>query len=113
MLIKVCKKFFLATLGVGEKFVVGYVKNKTNTGTAGIDRRNVSSPKNLVSKRLTDDQLAYARGHTSSFPAVESHYCRAIENNMLLLMAAVGSSKTILLLPYFYMLFGHCITSKK
>ena len=61
-------------LGLGEKFVAGCVKSKTNTGTAGRDRRNVSSPKNLVSKRLTDDQLLYTRDHIGSFPAVESHY---------------------------------------
>ncbi|KAK2709487.1 hypothetical protein QYM36_013219 [Artemia franciscana] len=79
---KVCKKFFLATLG--EKFVAGCVKSKTNTGTAGRDRRNVSSPKNLVSKRLTDDQLLYARNHISSFPAVESHYCRANSTRLYL-----------------------------
>ena len=81
---KVCKKFFLATLGLGEKFVAGCVKSKTNTGTAGRDRRNVSSPKNLVSKRLTDDQLLYARDHISSFPAVESHYCRANSTRLYL-----------------------------
>ena len=81
---KVCKKFFLATLGLGEKFVAGCVKSKTNTGTAGRDRRNVSSPKNLVSKRLTDDQLLYARDQISSFPAVESHYCRANSTRLYL-----------------------------
>ena len=79
-----CKKFFLATLRLGEKFFAGCVKSKTNTGTAGTDRRNVSSPKNLVSKRLTDDQLLYARDYISSFPAVESHYCRANSTRLYL-----------------------------
>lgn len=71
----VCKKFFLGTFGISEKFLRRCVKSEFQEPSTSIvkpDQRR----KNKNSKRVTAEQLGFIHDHIKSFPAVESHYCR-------------------------------------
>ncbi|KAJ4431178.1 hypothetical protein ANN_19775 [Periplaneta americana] len=71
--LKVCKKFFLGTLNIGEKTVIT-AKKKEAGGPSFVtdDRRGRHIPANK-----TNDQAAEGvREHINLFPRVESHYCR-------------------------------------
>lgn len=69
--IQVCKRFFLSTLGIGER-VVYYTLENSRHGTARGDERGHRTPAN----KTPSDTLAFVREHIESLPAVSSHYCR-------------------------------------
>ncbi|KAK7486497.1 hypothetical protein BaRGS_00022298 [Batillaria attramentaria] len=69
---RVCKKFFLATLALGEAYVDHALKNSTNGTFAGKERRGKSQPHNKAS----EEAIEGVRRHIESFPTVESHYTR-------------------------------------
>ena len=70
--IRVCKKFFLEVLDVSQKMVYTTHQNKNSlTGTPKQEGRGKGTKERLVESKL------FAKEHIASFPAVESHYCRA------------------------------------
>lgn len=69
--VEVCKKFFVDTLPVGRKTLERVAKTAVG-GMAKPDQRG-KKPSNKKSGDVRD----YIRKHIISFPAVESHYCRA------------------------------------
>ena len=88
---RVCKAFFLGALGLGEKFVRNCVMNTSGTDTASSDKRAETSPQNFK-KRVTHEQIDFIRKHIESFPAVDSHCCRA-NSTRLYLDAQLNLSK--------------------
>src|SRR6218665_3203495 len=73
--IKVCKQVFLATLDIGER-TVQYALDHT-VGIARKDGRGKHSP---GIKKSTEVHQAIC-DHIASFPALDSHYCRANSSN--------------------------------
>lgn len=72
--IKVCKKFYLSTLGISQKPVyTAHNKKDVITNTATPDLRG----KSINSRRKPEGDADSARDHINSFHTVESHYCRA------------------------------------
>ena len=79
--IRVCKSFFLGTLGIGERTVHYTIKHKVNNlGTCDADRRGRHAP----STKLSHDDKVYVRQHIESFPVMDSHYCRESSNRQYL-----------------------------
>ena len=70
--VKVCKAVFLKTLGIGEKTVQYTVSQMLSTGQSAEDGRKNQPP----GIKKPDEVRNTIRAHISSFPAVESHYCR-------------------------------------
>lgn len=79
--IRVCKKFYLGSLGISQKPVdtAHNIKNK-KTNTASADLRG----KNKNSRRKPEGHPDFAREHIKSIPTVESHYCRATTKRLYL-----------------------------
>ena len=78
--IRVCKLYYLGTLCISQKIVyrVHGKKNKI-TGTPQSDRRGKHA------KRVTSEAtIQCIKDHIQSFPAVESHYCRAKSGKLYL-----------------------------
>ncbi|KAE8740337.1 hypothetical protein FOCC_FOCC014154 [Frankliniella occidentalis] len=69
--IRVCRAKFLGTLDIGKKTLVCTKKNETN-GFSKKDQRGKHAPKH----KLSEQQHSAVVEHISSFPRVESHYCR-------------------------------------
>lgn len=70
---KVCKNFFLQTLGIGKKVIeTALLKQKTSLTTPLIDRRG----KHQSHNRTPEADLHLVREHIESFVTVESHYTR-------------------------------------
>ncbi|XP_062577208.1 uncharacterized protein LOC134239069 [Saccostrea cucullata] len=76
----ICKKFFLATLSVGESYIDHAMKNKSGGVFAGSDKRGRHRPYNKTTERAA--QLV--REHIESFPALEGHYTRKDSNRKYL-----------------------------
>ena len=71
--IRVCKQFYLGTLNISQKVVYNvHDKKDTLIGTPKADARG-KHPKKII----LPDMQNIVRDHILSFPAVESHYCRA------------------------------------
>lgn len=79
--VRVCKKFFLTTLDIGERTVFES-KKKELPATAFVqaDRRG----KHAGPKKISENALDLIRTHILSFPAVESHYCRQSSKRLYL-----------------------------
>ena len=71
--VKVCKTFFLNTLGISDKMVTTVHSKLNDIGISMDDRRGkfVNRP-NQTSKTAKN----YVRQHINSLETVESHYCR-------------------------------------
>jgi len=69
---KVCKNFFLSTLGIKEDVVYGAWDKRCQTGVVKQDMRG----KHKNHKQLSHNTKKVIRRHISSFKTVESHYCR-------------------------------------
>lgn len=70
--IQVCKKYFLATLAVSQKTVYIAMQNRNATTNIPFSIKHGKHEK----KRIPGDMLELVKRHISSFPRVESHYCR-------------------------------------
>lgn len=84
--IKVCKKFFMATLNITEGYICTFAK-KVQSGEFR-DKRGVHGNHH----KLNPEIAAKIKSHIESFPAVESHYTRA-KSNRLYLPAHLSISK--------------------
>lgn len=71
---RVCKRFFLQTLDISEKFVrISLEKSgRSRTGVASPDRRGKHTPGN----KLSEEIIQFASAHIDSFPRVPAHWCR-------------------------------------
>nr|CAH7712759.1 unnamed protein product [Callosobruchus chinensis] len=71
--VKVCKKFFINTLSISDKFLRTSLSKITKTGAVEKDRRG-GRYKSLSDK---DNELRrLVAEHINKFPKMESHYCR-------------------------------------
>ena len=70
--LRVCQSFFIATFGFSRKFLRVSLKKMGKHGAASPTRRLTQAPPN----KLPQSKVDHAIAHLSSFPAVESHYCR-------------------------------------
>ena len=76
----VYKKFFTATLSIGEAYVSHAMKMKSNGRFSGVENRGKHTPHN----KTEDAKLNRVREHTRSFPKVESHYIRKTSTRQFL-----------------------------
>ena len=76
----VCKKFFRATLDIGEAYINHALKQKSEGRFQGIDNRGRHSPANKTPR----EKLTKIREHIESFPAIEAHYTRKDSNRKFL-----------------------------
>jgi hypothetical protein len=72
----VCKKYFLATLGVSESFVHNALRNQQGGVYLGTDKRGKHEPHN----KTTKNAMELVQKHIESFPVVEGHYTRKDSN---------------------------------
>lgn len=72
---RVCKFFFLKTLGISQKRYDNVLKRKqmTGTGVSPRDNRGKHAPKN----KMSDEIVQHVKKHIESFPKATSHYSRA------------------------------------
>ncbi|KAK7500448.1 hypothetical protein BaRGS_00008355 [Batillaria attramentaria] len=70
--VRVCKKFFLATLNIGEGYVSHAMANSDMGTFTGGDGRG----RHRAHNRTHDSAVEGVRDHIRSFPCVESHYTR-------------------------------------
>ncbi|CAG9840488.1 unnamed protein product [Diabrotica balteata] len=70
---QVCRALFMATLNVTDAFMRGAVAKLSSSGIVEKENRGKHVPHN----KLKDDDELLIREHILSFPALESHYCRA------------------------------------
>ena len=91
--VKVCKTFFLNTLGISDKMISTAHKNQTAIGICADDQRGKhgNRPNKIAHERLNN-----VRQHISSFQVVESHYCRK-DSDRLYLQPGLSLSKMYLL----------------
>lgn len=68
---RVCQKFFINTLGIGEKLVSYTLLHKSGDFSSP-DGRGKHPPGIKTSEEVIKD----VRSHIESFPTMESHYCR-------------------------------------
>lgn len=71
--VKVCKKFFMSTLDIGDKFIRTTWKKSDGKGVVERDRRGNFMKRETVPAVVKDK----IREHINSFPRIESHYLRA------------------------------------
>lgn len=83
--IRVCKQFFVATLGITNR-CIRTVKEKIRNGTLGEDNRGKHANHIEVSADIKNS----VRSHISSIPTIESHYTRAHSEKVY-----IEGSKTI------------------
>ena len=71
---QVCKRFFLQTLDVSEKFVrIALEKSsRSRTGVPSPDRRG----KHIPGNKISEENIKFATEHIDSFPRVPAHWCR-------------------------------------
>ena len=70
--VRVCKKFFLATLSIGKKVVDYALKKKVSGVYVGTDMRGNNPSGNKFPSHVTD----FVHKHIQSFPRTASHYTR-------------------------------------
>ena len=71
--IRVCKTFFLKTLGISDKMVTTAYKKLNDIGICEDDKRGKYSNR---PNKTSEVQKMHVRQHIRSFETVESHYCR-------------------------------------
>ncbi|KAK6174152.1 hypothetical protein SNE40_017481 [Patella caerulea] len=69
---RVCKKFFLTTLGISQSYVIGAISNINLLGNYSGDER-IGKP---AQNKIDADRIQQIRDHINSFPTIELHYCR-------------------------------------
>lgn len=70
--VKVCKVFFLNTLGVSETVVRTALRKGRTRGFVHQDMRGRHTPPNKLQESLLDQ----VKAHITSFPVYQSHYIR-------------------------------------
>ena len=70
--VRVCKRFFQATLSAGQSYIEHALSNCSDGTFTGDDQRRKNESINKIPVIMRDR----VRKHIESFPAVESHYCR-------------------------------------
>lgn len=78
---RVCKEFFLGTLNISSRRIY-YHFSKVNNVSTGLPRSPLKG-KN-TKKVISPERKEEVRQHISSFPLVESHYCRSTTNKLYL-----------------------------
>lgn len=78
--IKICKKFFLTTLGISETFANNALQNQQDGVFVGEDKRGKHAPYNKTANTAMD----LVRRHIESFPVVDGHYTRKDSNRKYL-----------------------------
>lgn len=73
---RICKTFFLNTLGIKEDIVYGAVKKLNDCGILERDGRGSHGKQRCISDLVKE----HVRRHIASFPTVPSHYCRKSSN---------------------------------
>lgn len=68
--VRICKKFFLATIAVGQKYVLHAVDNSEGGTFTIVERRGKQIPHN----KTNDEVKEGIKQHIESFPTVPSHY---------------------------------------
>lgn len=68
----VCREFFMATLNVTDAMIRSSLKKISCNGVAQKDARGKHVPHN----KLNTDDENFLEAHITSFPTMESHYCR-------------------------------------
>lgn len=72
-MIRVCKPFWLGTFAISQKPVYNaHEKKNSVTGVAKKCDKGLKSE-----KRIPEDKVSEVKTHITSFPRIESHYCRA------------------------------------
>ena len=79
--LRVCKTFFLSTLGISERQVQTMVKKTDGDGILDVERRGGRSGERGIMDGKLNDAI---RAHIDNFPRVESHYCRKDSSKMFL-----------------------------
>lgn len=74
--VKICKNFFLATLGIGEAFANHAFKNEQDGVYIGEDKRGKHVPYN----KTTNTAMDLVRHHIESCPLGDGHYTCKISN---------------------------------
>lgn len=69
---QVCKRFFEATLAISHSYITDALNKSADGAYCGEDGRGRGTPSN----KTPEEARQRVRDHISSFPAVESHYCR-------------------------------------
>lgn len=100
--IQVCKKFFLSTLCISDR-MVNYNLCKSDNGV-----RSPPAPR-APHNKFSEEILASVKSHISSFPKVESHYCRKTTKREYL---EPGLNKTKMYELYKSSLFFHASVKK-
>ncbi|XP_041982815.1 uncharacterized protein LOC121739498 isoform X3 [Aricia agestis] len=72
--IRVCKRFYSATLDIGHSFLTTVSKKADSTGVISGDLRGKHA---INGRRLPEAVKDGVRDHINSYPKKESHYCRA------------------------------------
>lgn len=71
--IKVCKSYWLGTFSISQKRIYNVHNNKDPVSDViGPSKRGLQS-----CKKISLEKVDAVRAHIKSFPAIESHYCRA------------------------------------
>lgn len=68
--VRVCRRFFLATLAIGEAYIQHAMMNSQQGTFTGCDGRG----KHTAHNRTIDTELQHVKHHIESFPWVESHF---------------------------------------
>ena len=74
---RVCKKFFLSTLSVGESYVDHALRNSQHGSFTGSDKRGKHRPHNTTPEIAAER----AKQHIMSFPVVKSHYTHNLKTH--------------------------------
>ena len=78
--VRVCKKLFIATFGIGIKTVDYDLKRKQATDSPFKDKRG----KGTYHNKTPEVDIERIHAHIDSFPAMESHYARKDSNRKFL-----------------------------
>lgn len=70
---KVCKRFFLATLAISEKVARTAIGKLTDVGTVELDQRGGRVETNQMRDTIIRQLV---ESHINRFPRIESHFCR-------------------------------------
>lgn len=79
--VRVCKKMFLNTLGVGERMVSNWLKKNDENTNPSQERVNCISEKR---NQLFKQRIETLKMFFNEMPKVESHYCRASSTKLYL-----------------------------
>lgn len=69
---RVCKSTFLATFGIGKRYVDILTNKTSQAGISSCDKRGRKEPAN----KATKSDIQRVHNHISKFPSFESHYSR-------------------------------------